>query len=115
MALSVATNAQQVEVNYNRNHNFANYHTCVWASNNENQIQNSILAQTAKQDIASALQSKGLQRVEENQNSDLLVLANGGMRQQTSYSATGMRVIGGGFGAISPEQSQQGTLIVDLH
>lgn len=115
LALSVITNAQQVEVNYNHNQNFANYHTYAWGSSNENQIQNSILAQTAKQDIDSQLQSKGLQMVEENQSPDLLVLANGGLRQQTSYSATGMRGIGGGFGTISPEQSEEGTLIVDLH
>ena len=33
------------------------------ASNNSNQIQNSILAQVAQQDINSAMQSKGLQMV----------------------------------------------------
>lgn len=115
LALSVVAGAQQVEVNYNHNQNFANFHTYAWATNNQNQIQNSILAQTAKQDIDSALQSKGLQMVEESQNPDLLVLANGGMKQQTSYNATGMRGIGGGFGSISPEQSEEGTLIVDLH
>ena len=115
LALSVVAGAQQVEVNYNHNQNFANFHTYAWATNNSNQIQNSILAQTAKQDIDSALQSKGLQMVDESQNPDLLVLANGGMKQQTSYNATGMRGIGGGFGTISPEQSEQGTLIVDLH
>ena len=115
LAFSAIASAQQVEVNYNHNQNFANYRTYAWASNNQNQIQNSILAQTAKQDIDSALQSKGLQMVEENQNPDLLVLANGGLRQQTSYTASGMRGIGGGFGTISPEQSEEGTLIVDLH
>lgn len=115
LALSVVAGAQQVEVNYNHNQNFANFHTYAWATNNQNQIQDSILAQTAKQDIDSALQSKGLQMVDESQNPDLLVLANGGMKQQTSYNATGMRGIGGGFGTISPEQSEQGTLIVDLH
>lgn len=115
LALSVVTSAQQVEVNYNHNQNFGSYRTYAWGSNNENQIQNSILAQTAKQDIDSALQSKGLQMVEENQSPDLLVLANGGLRQQTSYAASGMRGIGGGFGTITPEQSEEGTLIVDLH
>src|SRR5215467_11435135 len=112
---SVVASAQQVEVNYNHNQSFAGYHTYAWVSNNQNQIQNSILAQTAKQDIDAALQAKGLQMVEETQSPDLLVLANGGLRQQTSYSAYGMRGVGGGFGTISPEQSEEGTLIVDLH
>jgi hypothetical protein len=115
VCLPIVANAQQVSVNYNHNQSFANYHTYAWGSNNANQIQNSILAQAAKQDIDSALQSKGLQMVEENQNPDLIVLANGGLRQETSYSATGMRGVGGGFGTISPEQSEEGSLIVDLH
>ncbi len=90
-------------------------HTYAWGSNNTNQIQNSILAQVAQQDINSALQGKGLQLVQESQNPDLIVTANGGMKQQTSYSAWGMRGIGGGMGGITPEQNVEGTLIVDLY
>jgi hypothetical protein len=82
-------------VNYNHDQSFAQYHTYAWASNNANQIKNSILAQVAHQDINSALQSKGFQMVEENQNPDLIVTSNGGMQEQTSYSAWGMRGIGG--------------------
>jgi hypothetical protein len=100
---SIAT-GQQVSVNYNHNQSFANYHTYAWGSNNANQIQNSILAQVAQQDIDSAMQGKGLQKVQENQNPDLILTANGGMRQQTSWSAWGMRGIGGGMGGITPEQ-----------
>ena len=33
------------------------------------------------------MQGKGLQMVQENQNPDLILTANGGMKQQTSYSA----------------------------
>ena len=51
--------AQQVSVNYNHSASFAQYHTYAWGSNNANQIQNSILAQVAQQDINSAMQSKG--------------------------------------------------------
>jgi hypothetical protein len=69
----------------------------------------------AQQDINSALQGKGLQMVQENQNPDLIVTANGGMRQQTSYSAWGMRGIGGGMGGITPEQNVEGTLVVDRY
>src|SRR5277367_5789552 len=106
---------QTVSVNYNHNQSFAGYHTYAWASNNANQIQNSILAQVAQQDIDAAMQGKGLQKVQENQNPDLLLVVSGGLRQQTSWSAWGMRGIGGGMGGITPEQNVEGTLIVDLH
>jgi len=106
---------QQVSVNYNHSQSFSPFHTYAWGSNNANQIQNSILAQVAQQDIDTALQGKGLQKVQESQKPDLIVLANGGMRQQTSYSAWGMRGIGGGMGGITPQQNVEATMIVDLH
>ena len=53
--------------------------------------------------------------VQENQNPDLLVTANGGMKEQTSYSAWGMRGIGGGMGGITPQQNVEASLIVDLY
>jgi hypothetical protein len=53
--------------------------------------------------------------VQESQNPDLILLASGGMQQQTSYSAWGMRGIGGGMGGITPQQNVVGTLIVDLY
>jgi len=106
---------QQISVNYNHSASFAQYHTYAWGSNNDNQIQNSILAQVAQQDINAAMQGKSLQMVQENQNPDLILTANGGMRRQTSYSAWGMRGIGGGMGGITPEQSVEATMIVDLY
>jgi Domain of unknown function (DUF4136) len=106
---------QQVSVNYNHGQDFSQFHTYAWGSNNNNQIQNSILAQVAQQDIDTALQGKGLQKVQESQKPDLILTANGGMKQQTSYTAWGMRGIGGGMGGISPQQNVEGTLIVDLY
>lgn len=106
---------QQVSVNYNHSQSFSQFHTYAWGANNANQIQNSILAQVAQQDIDSAMQGKGLQKVQESQHPDLILTASGGMRQQTSYSAWGMRGIGGGMGGITPEQSVEATLIVDLY
>ena len=106
---------QTVSVNYNHSQDFSQYHTYIWASNNANQIQNSILAQQAKSDVDSALQGKGLQLVGEAQNPDLIILASGGLQQQTSYSAWGMRGIGGGMGGITPQQNVMGTLIVDVY
>jgi hypothetical protein len=107
--------AQQVSVNYNHQANFSQYHTYAWGSNNKNQIQNSILAQVAQQDINTAMQGKGLQMVQESQNPDLILVATGGEREQTSYSAWGMRGIGGGMGGISPEQNVEATMIVNLY
>ncbi len=115
LLISVAALAQQVSVNYNHSQSFAQYHTYAWGSQNQNQIQNSILAQVAQQDINNAMQAKGLQMVQESQNPDLILTANGGLRQQTSYSAWGMRGIGGGMGGITPEQNVEGTMIVDLY
>ncbi len=112
---SVVALGQQVSVNYNRSQSFAQYHTYTWASDNANQIQNSILAQQAKSDIDAAMQGKGLQLVPESQNPDIILTASGGMKQQTSYQAWGMRGIGGGMGGITPEQNVIGTMIVDLY
>jgi hypothetical protein len=106
---------QTVSVNFNKSQSFSQFHTYTWGSNNANQVQNSILAQVAIQDIDAALQAKGLQKVSESQKPDLLVTANDGMKEQTSYTAMGMRGIGGGMGSITQQQNVVGTLIVDLY
>jgi hypothetical protein len=112
---SAVAMGQQVSVNYNHSQSFAAYHTYAWGSNNANQIQNSILAQVAQQDIDTAMQGKGFQKVPESQKPDIILTANGGMKQQTSYSAWGMRGIGGGMGGITPQQNVEATMIVDLY
>jgi len=112
--VTAAALGQQVSVNYNHDVDFSQFHTYAWGSNNANAIKDSILAQVAQQDINAAMQSKGLTLVQENQNPDLLLTANGGMREQTSWNAWGMRGWGGGMGSITPEQNVVGTMIVDL-
>lgn len=107
--------AQQVSVNYNHNASFANYHTYAWGSNNKNEIQNSILAQVAQQDIDNAMSAKGFQKVTEAQNPDLILTASGGEHEQTSYNAWGMRGIGGGMGGITPQQNVEATMVVSLY
>lgn len=107
--------AQQVSVNYNHNASFSQYHTYAWGSNNKNAIQNSILAQVAQQDIEAAMSQKGLQKVEESQNPDLILTASGGEHESTSYNAWGMRGIGGGMGGISPQQNYETTMVVSLY
>jgi len=113
--LAASAFAQEVSVNYNHNASFANYHTYAWGGNNKNQIQNSILAQVAQQDIENAMAAKGFQKVSEDQNPDLILTASGGEREQTSWNAWGMRGIGGGMGGISPEQNVVSTMVVSLY
>ena len=107
--------AQQVSVNYNHDANFSQYHTYAWGSNNTNAIKNSILAQVAQQDIETAMQQKGLQKVQESQSPDLVLTASGGEHEQTSYNAWGMRGIGGGMGGITPQQNVEATMVVSLY
>src|SRR5271170_7801092 len=107
--------AQQVSVNYNHSQDFTQFHTYAWENNNPNQIANSILAQAALSDIDTALQGKGLSKVDMSANPDLILLVSGGLQQQTSYSAWGMRGFGGGMGGITPEQNVEGTMIVSLY
>ncbi|MFY9937008.1 MAG: DUF4136 domain-containing protein [Silvibacterium sp.] len=107
--------AQQVSVNYDHSQSFAQYHTYAFENNDPNQIANSILAQSAVSDVNTALQGKGLSKVDMSANPDLILLVSGGLKQQTSYSAWGMRGFGGGMGGISPEQNVEGTLIVSLY
>jgi Domain of unknown function (DUF4136) len=112
---SIVAIGQTVSVNFNQSQSFSQFHTYAWGSDNANKVQNSILAQVAVQNIDAALQAKGLQKVDESQKPDLLVTANGGMKEQTSYTAMGMRGWGGAMGSITPEQNVIGTSIVDLY
>jgi hypothetical protein len=111
-----AASAQDVYVNSSPSANFSSYHTYAWGQQqNPNQIANSFLAQEAKTQINTQLQSKGLKLVQESENPDLIVVGSGGMKTQTSYNAWGMRGIGGGMGGITPEQSVSATLVVDVY
>src|SRR3984957_10999448 len=106
---------QQFSVNYDHGQNFSGFHTYAVDITDPNKIANSIRAQSARSDVNNALQGKGLSKVELSANPDLIVTVSGGLQQQTSYSAWGMRGIGGGMGGITPEQNVVGTLIVDIY
>jgi opacity protein-like surface antigen len=114
--MSSAIFAQNVYVNSSPGANFSQYHTYAWGQQqNPNQIANSFLGQEAQTQVNTQLQSKGLKLVQESENPDLIVVVSGGMKTQTSYNAWGMRGIGGGMGGITPEQSVNGTMIVDIY
>jgi len=106
---------QQVTVNYNHSQSFAQFHTYAWDITDPNRIANSILAQSAVSDIDGAMQGKGFSKVDLSANPDLIVTVSGGMKQETSYSAWGMRGIGGGMGGITPEQNVEATMIVSIY
>src|ERR1700712_2702790 len=112
--ISITAVAQQVTVSYNKTSSFAAYHTYAWGEDNANKIKDSILAQVAVQNVDTALQGKGLKKVALSASPDLIVNANGGLRETTTYTAWGMRGIGGGMGSITPQQNVNGTLIIDL-
>src|SRR3979490_3558358 len=82
--------AQSIYVDYDHSLDFSQYHTYGWGQQpNPNQIKNPFLAQEAQTQINAQLQSRGLQLVQESQNPDLIVVANGGMKTQTSSNAWG--------------------------
>jgi len=115
---SVAALAQTVYVDYNHNVDFTHFKTYAWGQNaNPNAIQDSILMQSAQQNIDSQLTAKGLQKVQESQNPDLIVVASSGLKQQTSYNSwgTGGWAWGGGMTTVTPETTNIGTLVVDLY
>jgi hypothetical protein len=110
--------AQDTYVDYDHSLPFATYRTYAWGQQlNPNEIKSPFLAQEAKSQIEMQLQSRGLKMVQEDQNPDLIVVTNGGLRQQTSYTAwgTGGWRFGGGMGSITPDVSTVGTLVVDLY
>jgi hypothetical protein len=116
LILTAPVLAQQVSVDYIKTVDFSRFHTYAWGEENQNQIRNSILAQVAKTQIEAAMQSKGFTQVKRTENPDVLLVANGGARKETSYTAfgTGPR-FGGGMATLTPQQSTEGTLVVSLY
>lgn len=119
LVVSLPAMAQQVYVDYNHAVNFSAIKTYAWGEGaNANQIANSLLAQSAQNQINAALQSKGLALVTEAQNPDVIVVMSGGLKQQTSYTAMAMGGgwrFGGGMGTVTPETNVVGTLVVDMY
>ena len=116
--LSAFAAAQTVYVDYNHNVDFTKFKTYAWGQGaNPNAIQDSIMMQSSQQEIDAQLAGKGLQKVQESEHPDLIVVTSSGMKQQTSYNAwgTGGWRFGGGMGEITPETTNIGTLVVDIY
>jgi hypothetical protein len=114
-----AASAQSVNVDYDHSLSFSQYRTFAWTEQpNPNQIRNPLLAQEAKTQIDSQLQSRGLQLIHESENPDLIVVASGGMKTEISYNSWGGMGgwrFGGAMGTTTPERNVIGTLVVDLY
>lgn len=117
--LSTIAVGQKVYTDYNHNVDFSKFKTYAWGQGpNPNAIQDSIMMQNTQQAVNSQLAMKGLQMVQESQNPDLIVVASGGMKQQTAYNAWGTGGgwrWGGGMAEITPETFDTGTLVVDIY
>jgi hypothetical protein len=114
--LCFAASAQDVMVTSSPTGNFSQYHTYARGQEpNPNQIASPIMAQEAQTQVNTQMQAKGLKLVQQSENPDLLAVASGGLKAETSYTAMGMRGFGGGMGTITPEQNVVGTLIVDMY
>jgi hypothetical protein len=114
---SVGALAQTVDVDYDHNIDFSKFRTYAWGQGANPNAQDSILLQSAQQEVESQLNAKGLQKVEESQNPDLIVVPSAGLKQQTSYNAwgTGGWRWGGGMASVTPETTDVGTLVVDIY
>ena len=107
---------QQVSVNYNHSQSFSGVsHVCMGFQQCQQGPEFDPGSSAQYRISTPHCKARGWQKAQEGQNPDVLVTANGGMKQQTSYSAWGMRGIGGGMGGITPEQNVIGTLVVDLY
>jgi len=116
--LSTVALAENVYVDYNHAIDFSKFKTYAWGQGpNPNAIQDSILLQTAQNDVNSQLALKGLQMVQESQNPDIIVVMSSGLKQETSYNAwgTGGWRWGGGMASVTPETSDVGTLVIDVY
>jgi Domain of unknown function (DUF4136) len=114
----LATLAQSVYVDYNHNLNFSQFRTYAWGKqDNPNQIMSPFLAEEAQNQVNMQLQAKGLMLRQENEAPDLIVVASGGIKPQTSYNmwGTGGWRWGGGTGSITPDTTLAATLVVDLY
>jgi hypothetical protein len=111
--LSVTVLAQQVNVDWQRGNNFAQYTTYAWAPS-PHPIQDSLWNQRIIDAIDTQLLQKGLQKVSPDANPSLVVVYNAGIRQNVSLEGYSM---GGWYNRTATIQQvveRDGTLIVDL-
>jgi hypothetical protein len=114
--LSGAAFAQQVSVDWDHNvTDFSKYRTYAWSPARK-VLPDQLMDQRIVGDIDSQLAAKGLAKVDQGQNPDLIVTYGIGVRQRRSEMITGMGGWrwGGGMAEVNPEVEDIGTLIIQL-
>jgi hypothetical protein len=78
---------QDVKVDWDKTANFAGYRTYAWTTGTP--AKNPLMGQRIVEAIDQQLAAKGLQKVEDSGNPDLLVLYHAATGSQTQYNSTG--------------------------
>jgi hypothetical protein len=118
LSFSASAQAQDVKVNYNQSKDFSTFRTYAWGQKpNPNTVKNPALAQRVRDDINTQLQGKGLTKVAESQNPDLVVVVSGGSKTQTTYSDydPSGTILTAGTDYGTAETSVVGALVVDIY
>jgi hypothetical protein len=118
LAVAVAAGAQDVKVTYNHAIDFTQFHTYAWGQqSNPNPIKNPALAKAAQERINGVMTSHGLKMVQESQNPDLVIVASGASKEQTTYSnydpSGTIFTAGTDYGVA--EQQLVGAMVVELY
>lgn len=113
MFLMSAAIAQKVNSDWQHGTDFSKFKTYAWGES-PHPIQDSIWNQRIVGDIDAQLAEKGLQKVSPEQNPDLIVVYNAGVKQNKSLEGYRM---GGWFNSTASIQEvveNDGTLVVDI-
>ena len=116
--LNLCAFTQNVNVNYNQSKDFSNFHTYAWGQKlNLNSVKNPELAQEVRKQINEQLQSRGLTKVLESQNPNLVLVVSGGSKRQTTYGnydASGTILTAGTDYGVT-NTTNIGALVVDIY
>ena len=110
--MSLAAFPQEVNTDYHRGTNFAAYKTYAWGTSPQ-PINDPLWNQRIMDTVDGALAGKGLQKVNLDQNPDVIIVYSAGIRQNVSYQgyATGWW---NRMGSIQQVVENEGTLVVDF-
>ena len=113
--LAVTTQAQDVNVDWQRGTDFSKYKTYAWGES-QHPIKDDMWAQRVVGLIEDQLKAKGFAKVDAGANPSLVVVYNAGVKQNESLQ--GYRTGGffmGGSGSIQKVITNEGTLVVDMY
>jgi len=104
---------QSVNTDYDHSANFSNYRTYAWGAS-PHPINDSLWNQRIIETIDGALAGKGLQKVNLDQNPDLIVVYNAGVKENVSYQGYAMGGWWNRTASIQQVVEKEGTLVVDF-